>query len=201
MKKILLLSLAALFLFSLCGCGKNSNVLSQQLSTSSTPAVSASVQSPSSAAPTAVFNPIYEFYTQYNSFSADKIAAHTASLSGKSLMALNDHLYFTTLAMNTVGMLIQSGEDYSGSLFDGFSGSGTILTYPGRYEFSYDFSNSEKLWGTFDGSVLTFYKSISDSENYRKMTLSKTDNGYVSTCRTDNGTTTLSVTADTIEFK
>ena len=88
-----------------------------------------------------------------------------------------------------------------GSLFDGFSGSGTILTYPGRYEFSYDFSNSEKLWGTFDGSVLTFYKSISDSENYRKMTLSKTDNGYVSTCRTDNGTTTLSVTADTIEFK
>lgn len=150
------------------------------------------------------FNPLFAFYSDYNAYSKKQLSEYVIALEGandETLLKLFNHLFYSTLPMNTVGLLISStSEDYYGSLFDGFEGSGSMLTYDDRYEFSYDFANGERLWGTFNKDGLSFYKSFSGTEDYYKMTLLKTEEGYTSTCRTQNETTTLHVTAQEITF-
>lgn len=164
-----------------------------------TPKISADISSSVS-----FFNPLYDFYSSYNNFSEKQLDEYIITLEEtdeKTLIKLSEHLFYTTLPMNTVGLLISSGDDFYGDLFDGFDGSGEILTYDDRYEFSYDFSSLERLWGTLKQNELTFYKSFKDSEDYFKMTLTKTNDGYISTCRTFDGTTVLTITADSISFE
>ncbi len=196
-------TVAVLLSLSLYGCAGNkaaeSDVQNTPLPTQG--AVISDVQVLQSASP---FNPLYDFYSKYNAFTSKQLYDYVDALEEtdtKTLLKLSEHLYATTLPMNTVGLLISSGEDYYGDLFDGFEGTGSMLAYDDKYEFSYDFSNSERLWGTFEADKLTFYKSISGSENYLKMTLEKTSDGYTSSCRTEDGSTILTVTSNTVVFE
>lgn len=186
------------------GCADKEAVPTDIIISTPPPTLAASSASPDGMKDVPSFNPIYDFYSDYNRFTAHNLNKFILSLEEidlKTQLKLSEHLYATTLPMNTVGMLISSGDDYYGDLFDAFEGSGSILTYPDHYEFSYDFSTSERLWGTLKNDELVFYKTIPDSDSYFKMTLTKNENGYVSSFRSFDGTTTLTFTADTVTFE
>ncbi len=119
-------------------------------------------------------------------------------------MKLSSHLAATTLAMNTAGKLISSDQEaYYGDLFDGFAGTGEIIKYPDRYEFTFTFDAGGMLWGTLKDDKIKFYKGITAdvSSASQEITVERTNAGYRSVLTTTGKTSTLTINMDELDFK